>query len=285
MVCPWFQLGARLTSSRLHQAPSNSSSSQSKQLPHQQTTFIKIKINSKRKNILLKNVLRKENYCPCSVTTRTSASPSQQVTAEQLLHEGATCMHLWNGMQHKIILLQSWKTCPRDSQTCLVMELCLLNKFYSELQYIKRKCDQPVRSEIEHQSLQYTQRKHTTYHTFILGFRSWRFEHINDLFKFKRSDLDRTQIKSLHLLNPFGSFLCWLNCLQPGCLHSGPLAHHTGPVPPSRVLLAQPHASTPHLVTVPFRPEQCFSNCSGHQCFRGFMLQVNFNFKTCIFSL
>lgn len=206
MVCPWFQLGARLTGSHLHQAPSNSSSSQSKQLPHQQTTFIKIKINSKRNNILLKNVLRKENYCPCSVTTRTSASPSQQVTAEQLLHEGATCMHLWNGMQHKITMLQSWKTCPRDSQMCLVMELCLLNKFYSELQHIKRKRDQPVRSEIELQSLQYTQRKHTTYHTFILGFRSWRLEHINDLFKFKRSDLDRTQIKSPHLLNPLWLF-------------------------------------------------------------------------------
>lgn len=77
----------------------------------------------------------------------------------------------WNATQnHNVTELE--ETCPRDSQMCLVMELCLLNKFYSELQYIKRKRDQPVRSEIELQSLQYTQRKHTTYHTFILGFRS-----------------------------------------------------------------------------------------------------------------
>ena len=54
------------TDSRFHKTSSNSSSSQSKQLPPQYLTFLKTTTKTSKRN---KNVLREENYSPCCIIT------------------------------------------------------------------------------------------------------------------------------------------------------------------------------------------------------------------------
>lgn len=61
---------------------------------------------------------------------------------------------------HTVVQLE--ESCSSGSQIRRVVELCLLNKFYSELQHIKDKCDQPAQYPTKLDGLQYTQQKHST---------------------------------------------------------------------------------------------------------------------------
>lgn len=134
---PRFPWGAGQADSRFHKTSSNSSASQPKQMPHQYLTFLKITTTkTSRRN---KNFLREENYSPCSITTTTSASPYQQIWAERAGTPQKCCTYAFvevNAPQsHNVVQLE--ETCSSGSQICPVMELCLLNKFYSEFQHIK----------------------------------------------------------------------------------------------------------------------------------------------------
>lgn len=109
----------------------------------------------------MKKVLRKENHSPHSITTTTSASPTDP-------RRGATpqrgyiytFVELDAPQDQNVVELE--ESCSGGSQICLLMELDLIYKFYSELQYVKDKCDEPVQNQMELRSLQHTQRKRGT---------------------------------------------------------------------------------------------------------------------------
>ena len=110
------------TDSRFHKTSSNSSSSQSKQLPPQYLTFLKTTKTSKRN----KNVLREENYSPCCIITTTSASSSQKIWAELagVPHRcyAFTFVDVNAPQNHNGVQLD--ESCSSGSQTCQAVELC-----------------------------------------------------------------------------------------------------------------------------------------------------------------
>lgn len=110
----------------------------------------------------MKKVLRRANCSPRTITTPTSASPTapSRGPAPQRCSTD-TSVELGAPQDQNAVELE--ESCPRGSQICLLTELGLIHKFYSELQYVKDKGERPVQNQMELRSLQqHTQRKHST---------------------------------------------------------------------------------------------------------------------------